>query len=53
MRHIWERMKLIVEPSVAVALAAVMGDAGFRGKRVGVILSGGNVDLQRLPWLDS
>lgn len=50
MRHIWERMKIIVEPSAAVAFAAVMGDDAFRGKRVGVILSGGNVDLDHLPW---
>jgi threonine dehydratase/serine racemase len=53
MRLAWERAKLLVEPSAAVALAAVLSD-GFRAKRglarVGVILSGGNVDLDRLPW---
>jgi threonine dehydratase len=51
MRLIWERMKLVVEPSAAVPLAALLeGDAGLRGRRVGIILSGGNVDLDRLPW---
>ena len=53
MRLVWERMKLVIEPSAAVAVAAVLGDE-FRGLeglgRVGVILSGGNVDLDRLPW---
>ena len=51
MRHIWERMKVIVEPSAAVPLGAVLqhGDI-FKGKRVGIILSGGNVDLTALPW---
>lgn len=53
MMLIWERMKLIVEPSAAVALAAVLEHpAIFAGKRTGVILSGGNVDLMQLPWLD-
>jgi threonine dehydratase/serine racemase len=53
MRLVWERMKLVIEPSAAVAVAAVLGDE-FRSleglERVGVILSGGNVDLDRLPW---
>jgi threonine dehydratase len=53
MRLAWERAKLLVEPSAAVAVAAVLSD-GFRAKpglaRIGVILSGGNVDLDRLPW---
>ncbi len=51
MRHVWERMKIIIEPSAAVAVAAVMKGDAFRGRRVGVILSGGNVDLDRLPWM--
>lgn len=52
MRLIWERTKLIVEPSGAVPLAAVLSDRGkFGGKRVGLILSGGNVDLDHLPWM--
>jgi threonine dehydratase len=46
MRFLWTRAKLVVEPSGAVALAALLASAGeFRGLRVGVILSGGNVDL--------
>lgn len=53
MMLIWERMKLIVEPSAAVALAAVMEHRDvFAGKRTGIILSGGNVDLMNLPWMD-
>jgi threonine dehydratase len=48
MKLIWERMKIIVEPSCAVPLAAVLKNKEkFRGKRVGVILSGGNVDLSK------
>ncbi|HYW94729.1 MAG TPA: pyridoxal-phosphate dependent enzyme, partial [Bacteroidales bacterium] len=51
MRLIWERMKIIVEPSSAVALAAVMRENSlFRNKRTGIILSGGNVDLANLPF---
>ncbi len=51
MRAIWERMKIVVEASAAVPLGAVMSDpAQFSGKRVGIILSGGNLDLERLPW---
>jgi threonine dehydratase len=53
MRLAWERGKLLIEPSSAVAIAAVLGDS-FRGleglQRVGVILSGGNVNLDELPW---
>lgn len=52
MRLIWERMKIIVEPSAAVTLAAILsGKLDIRGKRVGIILSGGNVDLDALPWI--
>jgi len=51
MRHVWERAKLVIEPSAAVALAVVLEHRHrFRGRRVGIILSGGNVDLSRLPW---
>jgi threonine dehydratase/serine racemase len=50
MRLVWERMKLVIEPSAAVPVAAVLG-GNVRGARLGVILSGGNVDLDRLPWL--
>ncbi|HEX4618739.1 MAG TPA: pyridoxal-phosphate dependent enzyme [Steroidobacteraceae bacterium] len=52
MRHIWEVMKIIVEPSGAAAYAAVAaGQAQVRGRRVGVVLSGGNLDLGSLPWI--
>jgi threonine dehydratase len=51
MRLLWERMKIVVEPSGAVPLAAVLeGALDVRGKRAGLILSGGNVDLDSLPW---
>jgi threonine dehydratase len=51
MRLIWERMKIVIEPSSAVPLAAVLANSTlFSGKRVGVILSGGNVDLAKLPF---
>jgi threonine dehydratase len=52
MRHIWEVMKIIVEPSGAAAYAAVAaGRLEVRGRRVGVVLSGGNLDLGSLPWI--
>lgn len=51
MRLIWERMKIIVEPSSAVTLAAILKEKEvFEHKKVGVILSGGNVDLKKLPF---
>lgn len=51
MKLIWERMKIVVEPSSAVAFAAVLREKEkFRGKRVGIIISGGNVDLSNLPF---
>ncbi|HEY4126909.1 MAG TPA: pyridoxal-phosphate dependent enzyme [Gammaproteobacteria bacterium] len=51
MRFIWERMKIIVEPSAAVSLAALRrGLVSVRGRRAGIILSGGNVDLDQLKW---
>lgn len=51
MKLIWERMKIIVEPSSAVPLAAILeGKVDIRQKRVGIILSGGNVDLTALPF---
>ena len=52
MRLVFERLKIVIEPSAAVALAVVLGaPAHFAGRRVGIILSGGNVDLDALPWL--
>ena len=51
MRLIWERMKIIIEPSCAVPLAAILTEPErFRGKRIGIILTGGNVDLEKLPF---
>lgn len=51
MRLIWERMKIIVEPSSAVPLAAVLKNKEiFAGKKVGIIISGGNVNLDSLPF---
>jgi threonine dehydratase len=51
MRLLWDRLKQAVEASAAVPLAAILRHPErFRGKRVGVILSGGNVDLDALPW---
>lgn len=52
MRHVWERMKIVVEPSAAVPVGALLEKkTDLTGQRVGVILSGGNVDLDRLPWI--
>jgi threonine dehydratase len=61
MRTIWETMKIVIEPSAAVPYAAIVADkidppslgygaAGISAKRVGIILTGGNVDLDTLPW---
>ena len=51
MRTIWETMKIIIEPSSAVPYAAIAeGRVEIAGKRVGIILTGGNVDLDSLPW---
>ena len=51
LRLIWERMKIIVEPSSAVALAAIIKEKErFRNKKIGIIISGGNVDLEKLPF---
>ncbi|MGE0929399.1 pyridoxal-phosphate dependent enzyme [Peijinzhouia sedimentorum] len=51
MRMIWERMKIIIEPSCAVPFAAVLKEPDtFKNKRVGIILTGGNVDLEKLPF---
>lgn len=51
MKLVWERMKLVIEPSAATPLAALLKNkARYSGKRIGIILSGGNVDLSKLPW---
>ncbi|MEO8507192.1 MAG: pyridoxal-phosphate dependent enzyme [Betaproteobacteria bacterium] len=51
MRMTWERMKIVIEPSSAVVLAAMLeGKLAIKDRRVGVIVTGGDVDLDRLPW---
>ncbi|HET7227020.1 MAG TPA: pyridoxal-phosphate dependent enzyme [Chthoniobacterales bacterium] len=52
MRTIWETMKIVIEPSAAVPYAAILEEKiDTVGKRVGIILTGGNVDLEALPWM--
>ncbi|MEH6628421.1 MAG: pyridoxal-phosphate dependent enzyme, partial [Motiliproteus sp.] len=52
MKLIWKRMKIVMEPSSAVPLATILKNPDvFKGKRIGVIITGGNVDLDVLPWL--
>jgi threonine dehydratase len=54
MRELWEVMKIIVEPSGAVPYAAITaGVLKLTGERVGLVLTGGNLDLDRLPWMES
>lgn len=51
MRLVWERMKIVIEPSSAVPLAALVSRSiEARNRRIGIILSGGNVNLDSLPW---
>ncbi len=51
LRLIWERMKIVIEPSCAVPFAALLREKErFAGKRIGIIISGGNVDLGALPF---
>ena len=51
MKIIWERLKIICEPSCSLPLAAVLkNNETFRNKKVGIIISGGNVDLNNLPF---
>jgi len=51
MRIIWERMKIIIEPSASVAMAAILENKKmFRNKKTGIIITGGNVDLNNLPF---
>jgi threonine dehydratase len=53
MRQVWERMKIVIEPSSAVPVAALMNNRlDVKNKRVGVLLSGGNIDLAKLPWIN-
>lgn len=52
MKLTWQRMKIVMEPSCAVPLATILKNKEkFAGKRVGVIVTGGNVDLDKLPWM--
>lgn len=52
MKLVWKRMKLVIEPSSAVTLAVILKHRDvFSGRRVGVIVTGGNVDLDMLPWI--
>lgn len=53
MKLIWERMKIIVEPSSAVPFAAILENQDmFRNKKTGIIISGGNIDLEKIPWIN-
>ncbi|KGK80185.1 pyridoxal-phosphate dependent enzyme [Thalassobacter stenotrophicus] len=52
MKLTWQRMKIVMEPSCAVPLATILKNKDrFAGKRVGVIVTGGNVDMDKLPWM--
>ena len=52
MKMTWKRMKIVMEPSCAVPLATILKNKDvFRGRRVGVVITGGNVDLDSLPWM--
>ncbi|PKP52303.1 MAG: serine dehydratase [Bacteroidetes bacterium HGW-Bacteroidetes-1] len=52
MKLVWERMKIIIEPSSAVPVAVALSGLSFlKGKKAGIILSGGNIDLNKIPWL--
>ncbi|WP_284165190.1 beta-hydroxyaspartate dehydratase BhcB [Frigidibacter sp. SD6-1] len=52
MKLTWKHLRVVMEPSSAVPLATILKNkAYFKGKRVGVIITGGNVDLDRLPWM--
>ncbi len=51
MRMSWELLKIVIEPSCCPPLGAILeGDINVKGKRVGIILTGGNVDMDKLPW---
>ena len=52
MKLTWKHLRVVMEPSSAVPLAVILKNRDhFKGKRVGVIITGGNVDLDRLPWM--
>lgn len=51
MRRVWEELRILIEPSSAVPVAALLNRSlDVAGRRVGIVLTGGNVDLQQLPW---
>ena len=51
MKLAWKHLRIVMEPSSAVPLACILKNPeAFKGKRVGVIVTGGNVDLDKLPW---
>ena len=54
MKLIWKHLRVVMEPSSAVPLATILKNPEtFKGKRVGIIITGGNVDLDKLPWLNT
>lgn len=54
MKMIWKHLRIVMEPSSAVPLATILKNKqAFAGKRVGLIVTGGNVDLDKLPWMNS
>lgn len=54
MQLVWQRMKIVIEPSCAVAVAVILKNKSlFEGQRIGVIVTGGNVDLNKLPWMNA
>tara|TARA_R100000789_G_scaffold100568_1_gene111654 strand:+ start:37629 stop:38603 length:975 start_codon:yes stop_codon:yes gene_type:complete len=54
MKLTWKHLRIVMEPSSAVPLAVILKNPdAFRGKRVGLIITGGNVDLDKLPWLNA
>jgi threonine dehydratase len=51
MKLVWRYLKIVIEPSASVPLAVIMAHPDpFAGKRVGLLLTGGNLDLDKLPW---
>jgi threonine dehydratase len=53
MKLTWQRMKIVIEASCAVPMATILNNKDrFAGKRVGVIITGGNVDMDTLPWIN-
>ena len=52
MKLIWKHLRIVMEPSSAVPLATILKNPqAFAGQRVGIIVTGGNVDLDKLPWI--